>query len=222
MKQANQDCRRDEPAFTLVLAGLSAYAASNPQTVRTAVGDAGMSRGRSSFVDKITVHTLAATAPLTALIHCHQKGRSLNKPVAGQPLVENMITKMGLVDKTTKKLEKKMVESLGQLWTLYGDHKMTNSTVAFMHVASTLADPISCCTAYVAAGNGPLHAGALLLAYREYERMGKVENVPAILEDVKAKKKQLFGYGHRIYKTLDPRAKFIKDMVANLSAESKQ
>ena len=91
--------------------------------------------------------------------------------------------------------------------------RMTNSTAAFLHVASTLADPISCYSAYVASGNGPLHAGAVDLAYKAFADLRTPENVPAIIADVKAKKHRLFGYGHRIYRTVDPRTKFIRAML---------
>ena len=124
---------------------------------------------------------------------------------------------MGVVEEGSGLPSQKVVDCLERLWILYLDHEMTNSTTAFLHVASTLADPISCCTAYVASGNGPLHAGAVDLAYGNLQRLGTPEGVPGLIADVKAKKYRLYGYGHRIYKTVDPRIKFIKTMLDELS-----
>lgn len=124
---------------------------------------------------------------------------------------------MGFVEEDSQLPSPKVIDCLERLWVLYLDHEMTNSTTAFLHVASTLADPISCCTAYVASGNGPLHAGAVDLAYKNLQRLGTPDGVPTLIADVKAKKYRLFGYGHRIYKTVDPRTKFIRAMLDELS-----
>ena len=206
----------------MVLAGLSAFAASHSETVPTAVGDAGLYQGKLKAVDHAIIRTLSSMTILSALIYSHQHGREMMPPIPGKSLVENLLLMMGFVDKKTKMPDPKTVKILGRLWVLYCDHEMTNSTAAFLHVASTLADPISCCTAYVASGNGPLHAGAIDLAYKEFARLGTSDNVPAMIADVKAKKHRLFGYGHRIYKTVDPRAKFIKAMLDDFADEAKQ
>lgn len=98
---------------------------------------------------------------------------------------------------------------------------MTNSTTAFLHVASTFDDPISCCTAYIASGNGRLHAGAVDLAYKILQRLGTPDGVPDLIADVKAKIYRLYGYGHWIYNTVDPRTKFIRIMSYELSEMGK-
>ena len=98
---------------------------------------------------------------------------------------------------------------------------MTNSTAALLHVAYTLADPISCCIGKVASASGPLHGGAIDLAYKKFEQLESPSNVPALIKEVKAKKVRLFGYGHRIYKTVNPRAKYLRAMVEEFSEESK-
>ena len=87
---------------------------------------------------------------------------------------------------------------------------MTNPTTAFLHVASTLADPTSCCAAFVASGSGLLHGGAIDLAHKAFADLGVPKKVPAMIAEVKVKNDRLFGYGHRIYKIVDQRVKFIR------------
>lgn len=73
----------------------------------------------------------------------------------------------------------------------------------------------SCIAGGVSALYGPKHGGANEAVLRMLEQIGKKENIAKYIEDVKAKKKVLFGFGHRIYKSYDPRAKIVK----NLSTE---
>jgi citrate synthase len=84
---------------------------------------------------------------------------------------------------------------------------------AFLHATSSLTDPISSLSAAVVCAYGPLHAGAITCAYADFERIGSPDNVPELISAVKAKKQRLFGYGHRIYKAVDPRAKWIQAMM---------
>ena len=131
--------------------------------------------------------------------------------------VSNQLLMMGFVDETTKQPDPAVVRMLDRLWILYAEREMTNSTAALLHVTSTLADPISGCIASVSSGSGPLHAGAIHLAYKSFTEIGSKENVPRLIADVKTKKLRLMGYGHRIYKTVDPRAKYLQRMMGELS-----
>ena len=152
-------------------------------------------------------------AVVVALTYCRQRNRELTLPKPDGSFISNVLLVMRFVNGTTNSPKLSVVSSLEKLWILYCDHEMTNSTAAFLHVASTLANPISCCLAYAASGNGPLHAGAVDLAYKSFAELRTPENVPAMIADVKAKKYRLFGYGHRIYRAVDPRTKFIRAML---------
>lgn len=132
---------------------------------------------------------------IVALIYCHQHDRNLVPPDPKLSFIENVLLMMGFVEQSTQLPDPKVVKTLDSLWVLYCDHEMTNSTAAFLHVASTLADPISCCMAYVASGNGPLHGGAIDLAYKAFARLESPDRVSKMISDVKAKKHRLFGYG---------------------------
>lgn len=209
--------RSDAPPFSMILAGLAAYAAANPESIPTAADNANLYCGKAETVDQAIIRTMSSMAVLVALVYCHQHKRSFTSPDPRKTFIENVLIMMGFIEKESKMPDPKVVDCLNKLWVLYCDHEMTNSTAAFLHVASTLADPISCCTAYVASGNGPLHAGAIDLAYKAFVRLGTPDNVPPMIEDVKARKYRLFGYGHRIYKTVDPRLGFIRVMLDDFS-----
>ena len=182
-------------------------------SIPTAANQPGMYKGDVGTIDKALVRTIAAMAVVVALTYCRQRNREFTLPKPDGSFISNVLLMMGFVDATTDSPKPSVVSSLEKLWILYCDYEMTNSTAAFLHVASTLADPISCCLAYVASGNGPLYAGAVDLAYKSFAELRTPENVPAMIADVKAKKYRLFGYGHRIYRTVDPRTKFIRAML---------
>ena len=205
----------------MVLAGLAAYAASDPSTVPTAADNPNLYQGKMEVVDKAIIRTISSMAVVVALVYCRQHNRNFTPPDPNGSFISNLLVMMGFVEESSKMPSAKAVGCLERLWVLYCDHEMTNSTAAFLHVASTLADPISCCTAYTASGNGPLHGGAIDLAYKTFVRLGIPENVPGLIADVKAKKCRLFGYGHRIYKTVDPRIKFVWEMLEELSDETR-
>ena len=100
---------------------------------------------------------------------------------------------------------------------LYADHGMANATAAFLHTASTRADPMSCLIAALSAGYGPLHGGAIDMVYHMLSGVGSVDNVPALIEEVKRGRKsgkKLYGFGHRIYETEDPRAGLVKKLLS--------
>jgi citrate synthase len=93
---------------------------------------------------------------------------------------------------------------------LHADHEQNASTSAVRSVGSTQVDPYSAVAAGVAALYGPLHGGANEAALRMLARIGTMENIPAFLEGVKAGKERLMGFGHRVYKNYDPRARIIR------------
>jgi citrate synthase len=99
------------------------------------------------------------------------------------------------------------------LWILHADHEQNCSTAAVRAVGSSQVDPFSAVTAGISALYGPLHGGANEAVLRMLDRIGTVENIPDFLQGVKDRKEKLMGFGHRVYKNFDPRAKIIKKHV---------
>ncbi|RAH76535.1 citrate synthase [Aspergillus japonicus CBS 114.51] len=210
---------RDAPYHLPIIAGLSAWAAANPSTIPIFAGKE-LYLGKPEAVDEGVLTAFAAIVTVTALTYCHQRDRKFTRPDPNASVVENILRMMGAgIDETTGRPLDKMVRILNKLWIIYADHEMTNSTAAAMHVGSTLADPLATLIAGASAGSGPLHAGAIDLAYKNFQRIGTKANVPQVIEDVKAKKYRLFGYGHRIYKAIDPRVKHLRKMLGELQVD---
>src|SRR4029079_801350 len=107
----------------------------------------------------------------------------------------------------------RLERALDVLWILHADHEQNCSTNAVRGVGSSEVDPYSAVAAGVAALYGPLHGGANEAVLRMLERIGSVENIPDFLKGVKNREEKLMGFGHRVYKNYDPRARIIKKNV---------
>jgi citrate synthase len=109
------------------------------------------------------------------------------------------------------KVDPVLARAMDILFILHADHEQNCGTTAMRVIGSSQADPYSAVAGAAAALYGPLHGGANEAVVRMLEEIGSYENVPAFIEDVKAGKGKLMGFGHRVYKNYDPRARIIKD-----------
>jgi citrate synthase len=100
--------------------------------------------------------------------------------------------------------------ALDVLFILHADHEQNCSTTAMRGVGSSHVDPYSAIAAATAALYGPLHGGANEAVLRMLEEIGSIQNIPAFIAKVKGGSGRLMGFGHRVYKSYDPRAKIIK------------
>lgn len=100
--------------------------------------------------------------------------------------------------------------ALEVLFILHADHEQNCSTSTMRAVGSSTADPYSTAAAAIAALSGPLHGGANEEVLRMLAEIGSAANIPAFIAQVKAGKRKLMGFGHRVYKNYDPRARIIK------------
>jgi citrate synthase len=103
-----------------------------------------------------------------------------------------------------------LVGALDVLLVLQADHEQNCSTNAVRSVGSSRVDPYSALAGGIAALYGPLHGGANEAVVRMLHEVGSVENVPALIERVKRGEGRLMGFGHRVYKSYDPRAAIIR------------
>jgi citrate synthase len=103
-----------------------------------------------------------------------------------------------------------MERALEVLWILHADHEQNCSTTAMRVVGSSHADPYTATSAATAALYGPRHGGANEQVIRMLTEIGSGDNVPDFVRSVKEGKGRLQGFGHRVYKNYDPRAKIIK------------
>jgi citrate synthase len=121
-----------------------------------------------------------------------------------------MMFKLGGKYRVSQVLEK----ALEVLFILHADHEQNCSTSAMRAVGSSEADPYSATAAAIAALYGPLHGGANEMVLRMLTEIGSKERVPDFIREVKESggEVRLMGFGHRVYKNYDPRAKIIKKM----------
>jgi citrate synthase len=104
----------------------------------------------------------------------------------------------------------RLARALDILFILHADHEQNCSTNAVRAVGSSEVDPYSAIAAGVAALYGPLHGGANEAVLRMLRRIETKENIPGFIKGVKEGDEKLMGFGHRVYKNYDPRAKIIK------------
>ena len=102
--------------------------------------------------------------------------------------------------------------ALDVLFVLHADHEQNCSTSAMRNVGSSDADPYVSVSAAVAALYGPLHGGANEAVLRMLTEIGDVRNVPEYVRRVKSREFRLMGFGHRVYKSYDPRARILREL----------
>ncbi|KAG9292443.1 hypothetical protein G9A89_015313 [Geosiphon pyriformis] len=153
---------------------------------------------------------LGKTPTLAAITYRHRIGRGYNTPQNNLSYTENFLYMLDRLSEENYKPNPKLARALDILFILHADHELNCSTAAMRHIGSSLVDPYSAIAGAAAALYGPLHGGANEAVLRMLEEIGSTEKVPEFLEQVKQRKRKLFGFGHRVYKNYDPRAKIIR------------
>jgi citrate synthase len=128
----------------------------------------------------------------------------------------NMMFSIGGKHRPNKVLQR----ALEILLILHADHEQNCSTSAVRSVGSSHVDPFSAVSAGIAALYGPLHGGANEAVLEMLDEIGDVKRIPAFVEKVKKGEGRLMGFGHRVYKSYDPRAKLIKHTADEVFAET--
>ncbi|ENW04616.1 MULTISPECIES: citrate synthase [Acinetobacter] len=104
-----------------------------------------------------------------------------------------------------------LAKAMDRIFTLHADHEQNASTSTVRLAGSTGANPYACISAGISALWGPAHGGANEAVLKMLDEIGSVENVAEFMEKVKRKEVKLMGFGHRVYKNFDPRAKVMKE-----------
>jgi citrate synthase len=156
------------------------------------------------------IRLLAKVPTLAAFAYRHSMGQPYVYPDNDLSYPGNFLNMMYKMTELKYEPDPRLERALDVLFILHADHEQNASTSAVRFVGSTQVDPYSAVAAGVAALYGPLHGGANEQALRMLNRIGKVENIPAFLEGVKKGDERLMGFGHRVYKNYDPRARIIK------------
>jgi len=153
---------------------------------------------------------IAKMPTLAAAAHRFSVGMPFVYPDNSLDFPSNFLSMMWKVAEPHFEPDPVFTRALDILFILHADHEQNCSTTAMRVVGSSHADPYSACAAACAALYGPRHGGANEAVIRMLTEIGDIENVPAFIEGVKAGNGRLQGFGHRVYKSYDPRAKIIK------------
>jgi citrate synthase len=156
------------------------------------------------------IRLLAKLPTLAAFSFRHNMGQPYVYPDNDLDYPGNFLGMMFRMTELKYQPDPGLARALDVLFILHADHEQNASTSAVRAVGSTRVDPYSAIAAGVAALYGPLHGGANEQALKMLRRIGRVEDIPAFLEGVKAGKERLMGFGHRVYKNYDPRARIIR------------
>ncbi len=154
---------------------------------------------------------IAKMPTLAAAAHRFSVGMPFVYPDNSLDFCSNFLSMMWKVAEPRFDANPILTRALDILFILHADHEQNCSTTAMRVVGSSHADPYSCCAAACAALYGPRHGGANEAVIRMLTEIGSIENVPAFVDSVKqGTGGRLQGFGHRVYKSYDPRAKIIK------------
>jgi citrate synthase len=159
------------------------------------------------------VRLIAKMPTLAAFSYRHNKGMPYVYPDNDLSYAGNFLSMIYKMSELKYQPDPRLEHALDVLFILHADHEQNCSTSAVRSVGSSQVDPYSAVTAGVAALYGPLHGGANEAVLRMLRRIGSVDNIPSFIEGVKSGNERLMGFGHRVYKNFDPRAKIIKTAV---------
>jgi citrate synthase len=158
------------------------------------------------------ISIIAKMSTLVANVFRRKEG---NKPRIPEP--SDSYAKSFLSASFAKEPSKDEIYAMDKSLILYADHEVPASTTAALVACSTLSDMYSSLTAALAALKGPLHGGAAEEAFKQYVEIGDPNNVEKWFnEKIINQKNRLMGFGHRVYKTYDPRAKIFKNLALTL------
>ncbi len=163
---------------------------------------------------KQTYRLIAKMPTLAAFAYRHSLGMPYVYPDNSLSYAENFLNMMFKMPSESYKPNPVIARALDVLFILHADHEQNCSANAMRSIGSSHADPYSSVAGAAAALYGPLHGGANEEVLKMLAEIGSKSNVPAFIKDVKEGKgeKRLMGFGHRVYKNYDPRAKIIKRM----------
>jgi citrate synthase len=159
------------------------------------------------------IRLLAKMPTLAAFAYRHNRGMPYVYPDNDLSYAGNFLSMIYKIAELKYEPDPRLEHALDVLFILHADHEQNCSTSAVRSVGSSQVDPYSAVAAGVAALYGPLHGGANEAVLRMLRRIESPENIPDFLERVKQREEKLMGFGHRVYKNYDPRARIIQQYI---------
>jgi len=162
---------------------------------------------------RMQIYRLIGKVPtIAALAYRHRMGLPYNYPDNDLSYAGNFLNMMFKMMEPRYKPHPVLEKALDVLFILHADHEQNCSATTMRVVGSSNADPYVALAAAAAALYGPLHGGANERVLRMLNEIGSVDKIPAYIKRVKSGEVRLMGFGHRVYKNYDPRARIIKEI----------
>jgi citrate synthase len=159
------------------------------------------------------VRMIAKMPTLAAFAYRHALGLPYVYPDNDLSYTGNFLSMLFKMAEPRYEPDPRIEKALDVLFILHADHEQNCSAAAVRVVGSSLPDPFTSIAAGVAGLYGPLHGGANVAVLKMLQRIGSTDNIPDFLEGVKEGNERLMGFGHRVYKNYDPRARIIRSHV---------
>jgi citrate synthase len=210
--------RRLDPALVRLISTLGGD--TNPMTVLRTVASAAASLDptvddQSSEANLRKAYKLVALTPqIVAAFHRLRTGAEAIEPREDQSLAGNFLYSL-----TGKEPDEQLTRDFDACLLLYADHTMNASTFAGRVAAATLADIYAAVTAAIATLQGPLHGGAIEQVRYMLDEIGTPDRAADYVKERLAGKQKVMGFGHRVYKTWDPRARILREMSRRLGEQ---
>ena len=195
--------RYDAHPMNMLISSLSVMSTLHPEAKR--VDDAAVR-------DKQILRIIGKLPTVAAFAYRHRIGRPYNYPNSSLDYTSNFLYMLDYMKQTDYEVNPVLARALDVLFILHADHEQNCSAAVMRSIGSAMADPYSAMTGAAAALFGPRHGGANEEVVRMLLEIQDVKNVPAYVERVKKGEFRLMGFGHRVYKNYDPRARIIKQV----------
>jgi citrate synthase len=204
VKEFMQGFRYDAHPMGMLLASVGALSTFYPEA-------ASIKDAETRYLQVIRL--LAKMPTLAAFSYRHNRGMPYVYPDNDLSYAGNFLSMIYRIAELKYEPDPRLEHALDVLFILHADHEQNCSTSAVRSVGSSQVDPYSAMAAGVAALYGPLHGGANEAVLRMLNRIESTDNIPDFIKGVKDGNERLMGFGHRVYKNFDPRAKIIKKAV---------
>ena len=180
--------------------------------LRSVVSVQGVEHRLSKPAAPLAIHATASFPTILATFHRRQHGLEPVKPRAELGHAANYLWMMN-----GKESSPEIVRALNTYLVLLADHGMNASTFTARVIASTESDLISCLVGAIGALKGPAHGGAPSAVIEQLEQIGTAENAEPWMRNARKRGVRFMGFGHRVYRVYDPRAKILKAMCARMN-----
>ena len=167
------------------------------------------------------IRMLAKVPTLAAMAHKYYTGAPFMYPKNKFGYAENLMYMMFATPAEDYEPNPVLVRALDRILILHADHEQNASTSTVRLAGSSGANPFACIASGIAALWGPAHGGANEAALKMLEEIGDISRVPEYVQGVKDKKYRLMGFGHRVYKNMDPRAAVMRKTCHEVLTELK-